>query len=391
MSSNRALIVDDDPRICTLLKRVAESQGYEAFAIANPDLFEDSYYGFEPSLILMDLQMNGQDGIQLLKFLAREHAGAPIVLMSGVKHDIIDSARMFATSVDLNIDTTFSKPFQPAELSEVLNRYYKAPRANEESTVKLDKPAITDALENHRFCMYYEPVVRFLDNEVCAIETMMRWRNSVNNDVSPEFVLDRGDDIDVTKKLTRFKIETTLLECSDILERENDMRLSISLFDAMFFDYETPDFIENLLGDYGIRNHRLTLNIVKSTVLEDYSAAMEIMSRLRLKGFRLCLDDFDRRSINLITDSWLPFTELKLSKRYIANLAKCEDNPAKLESLLKWSTKLGLTVYAKKLDSPETYKMLSDSGILAGQGDFICRPLCANGFSAWVDEKKQVC
>ena len=40
MSGNRVLIMDDDPRVCRLFKRVAEGLGFEAFAIDNSSQFE---------------------------------------------------------------------------------------------------------------------------------------------------------------------------------------------------------------------------------------------------------------------------------------------------------------------------------------------------------------
>ena len=54
---NRILIVDDNPEICRLLRRVSEGMGYEAYILDNPLHFEPAYQGFEPNLIALDLQM----------------------------------------------------------------------------------------------------------------------------------------------------------------------------------------------------------------------------------------------------------------------------------------------------------------------------------------------
>ena len=57
MSNNRVLIIDDDKRICRIIKRVADDLGVDSLAIDNPAEFESAYLRYEPNIILMDLHM----------------------------------------------------------------------------------------------------------------------------------------------------------------------------------------------------------------------------------------------------------------------------------------------------------------------------------------------
>ena len=63
MPTRRVLIVDDDRRICALVKRVAEGLGLEALTVDDPVLFDSAYCAFEPDVVFLDLQMRTADGV----------------------------------------------------------------------------------------------------------------------------------------------------------------------------------------------------------------------------------------------------------------------------------------------------------------------------------------
>ena len=83
MPRPRVLIVDDDPRICAVIKRVAEGLDFEALCVDDPVRFECVYRGFGPEIVFLDLQMSSADGVELLRFLAGQDEKPQIVLASG--------------------------------------------------------------------------------------------------------------------------------------------------------------------------------------------------------------------------------------------------------------------------------------------------------------------
>ena len=67
---NRLLVVDADPSVGRLVKRVGESVGFEVIATEDPAVFATTAQHWQPTVIIMDLNMPGPDGIQLLRGLA---------------------------------------------------------------------------------------------------------------------------------------------------------------------------------------------------------------------------------------------------------------------------------------------------------------------------------
>ena len=103
MSENRVLIVDNDQKICRIIKRVADDLGIESFATDNPELCEPANLGFEPNVIFMDLQMPKLDGIELLRNLAKHRFKAAIVLVSGMDKSVLDTTEELGKSLGLTM------------------------------------------------------------------------------------------------------------------------------------------------------------------------------------------------------------------------------------------------------------------------------------------------
>ena len=99
------LVADDEPTITAFLQEVLEDEGYTvrtAYGAAVLLLVQEE----PPSLILLDVNMPGMDGIQIVNHLRADSRTAeiPIVLMSAMRH-------LHARTQDLAVDRVLTKPF----------------------------------------------------------------------------------------------------------------------------------------------------------------------------------------------------------------------------------------------------------------------------------------
>ncbi len=117
-----ALILDDEPAIGRVICRIARSAGFTAQAVADPIAFQ-LYYGRErPDIILLDLQLGGEDGVTQLRFLAEQAYPHAVVLMSGYDQRVLSSAQRLGRDFGLEILTTVTKPFGAEQLAAVFVR-----------------------------------------------------------------------------------------------------------------------------------------------------------------------------------------------------------------------------------------------------------------------------
>lgn len=110
MSTHRILIVDDDPKVRSLLRRSLEPEGFEVDDAADePEMLgcmaERSY-----DLITLDLNLPGTDGLEIARRLRRTF-DTPIIMVTG-KGDIIDRV----VGLEVGADDYLVKPFHMREL-----------------------------------------------------------------------------------------------------------------------------------------------------------------------------------------------------------------------------------------------------------------------------------
>ena len=81
----RILIIDDDIDLLMLLERRLVKEGYKIEAAASLPKEEDVLPAFKPNLVLLDINVNGEDGRQLCWKLKKENSGRDIkvIIISG--------------------------------------------------------------------------------------------------------------------------------------------------------------------------------------------------------------------------------------------------------------------------------------------------------------------
>ncbi|MEM6410505.1 MAG: response regulator transcription factor [Pseudomonadota bacterium] len=105
------LVVDDDDRIRTLLKRYLATAGYRVTAAKDAESAISMMDGLDFDLAILDIMMPGQDGLSLLASL-RETNSIPVILLTA--RDLLDDR---LEGLRLGADDYLSKPFDPEELT----------------------------------------------------------------------------------------------------------------------------------------------------------------------------------------------------------------------------------------------------------------------------------
>jgi DNA-binding response OmpR family regulator len=111
------LIVDDSPMMCSYLGLFLEKRFEVLTYTDSVEALTLVMSGFQPDLIVTDLDMPGLNGIALIQAIRKALPNVPLLVVSGAKDS---SERIKALSV--GADDLMSKPFHPSELDVRLNK-----------------------------------------------------------------------------------------------------------------------------------------------------------------------------------------------------------------------------------------------------------------------------
>ena len=103
--------------------------------------------------------------------------------------------------------------------------------------------------------------------------------------------------------------------------------------------------------------------------------AMDILTRFRLKGFRLSLDDFGTGFSSLIHLYRLPFVELKIDQSFVRDVGASEEARVIVRATTEMAHRLNLSVCAEGVESEGDLNFLLLAGCDKAQGYFISRPI----------------
>ena len=109
------LVVDDDTRIRTLLKQFLAENGYRVTVAGTAAEARRKLQGLDFDLIVLDVMMPGESGVQLTRSL-REERNVPILMLTALSET--DSR---IAGLEAGADDYLPKPFDPRELLLRLN------------------------------------------------------------------------------------------------------------------------------------------------------------------------------------------------------------------------------------------------------------------------------
>ena len=76
------LVIDDDPAIRELLCDVLEGEGYEVVTAESAEEALEIMEGDPPDLVVLDIRLEGMDGIDCLRTIMEKRRDLPVILNS---------------------------------------------------------------------------------------------------------------------------------------------------------------------------------------------------------------------------------------------------------------------------------------------------------------------
>lgn len=159
------LIVDDDSRLRSLLRRYLGDNGYRVSEAADADTAERRLAGIEFDLIILDVMLPGEDGRSLAVRLRENGAEVPIMMLTALG----DAGDRIA-GLEAGVDDYLAKPFEPKELLLRLRAILRRGATRPASAVIRFGPFRFDRATN-RLIRGDEPV-RLTSGEAALLQTL---------------------------------------------------------------------------------------------------------------------------------------------------------------------------------------------------------------------------
>ena len=362
--SNRLLIVDDEPGIGRLIKRVAEEAGFEVAVTDDPRTFAKAARSCRPTVIIMDLKMPGIDGIQLLRDLAADKCAAHVVLASGVDGKILETAQQLGRERGLNMSGMLQKPIRVDALSELLARFKPLGTA-------LLSSNLADAIAADHLFLEYQPKLDCRMGRIAGVEALVRWSHPAHGIIRPDQFIALAEETDIIHRLTDWVLAAAVKQAA-VWHADNltlDVAVNISAKDLE--DLDLPERLHQHCRDAAVDPASITLELTETGAMREAVQMMDVLTRLRLKGFQLAIDDFGTGYSSLFQLQTMPFSELKIDRSFIMQMMNNQSCKVIVGIVIDLARKLGLKSIAEGVDGEAAFSSLVEMGCDMAQGFYV--------------------
>ncbi len=387
MSPGKVLILDDDAEIGNFLGRVARAGGFEAKATSDISTFRQGYGEDIPSHIFLDLQMPGVDGIEVLRWLAEQKASAEIIIMSGFDQKVIEAARRLGLERGLRITHTMQKPFRVEDVFSVLG---SAEREAEKAVI--NAAAIDAAIQSSQFCLMYQPKMHLRRGaaatmpfgQTVGFEALLRWRHPQHGLLSPDKFLDIAEKHGLMDRLTDTVLDTALLQQQEWAGIGFKTTVAVNISAQNLGDAGFADRLKAKCDVVGVLPESIVLELTETAAMSDPITAMDILTRIRIKGFHLSIDDFGTGYSSLVQLHMLPFSELKLDRAFVRECDRSRQSRVIVKTMIDLARNLDLTCVAEGVETEAQLAVLRELGCDMVQGYLVSKPLHADDATRWL-------
>jgi PAS domain S-box-containing protein len=243
------------------------------------------------------------------------------------------------------------------------------------------------ALDEHQLRVFYEPVINLSTGEPVGFEALVRWQHPSRGLVQPGAFIGVAEETGLIVPIGRWVLREA---CRQIQRWQATLRLppsfavSVNLSPKEAQQPGLVDRIREVLSEIGLDPLALRVEITEGVMMTDPEAIIATLSALREMGVRVNLDDFGTGYSSLSYLHRLPADALKIDRSFVEKIV---DRGVHLEiarTIVTLGHRLGLTVIAEGVETPEHLRCLRELSCEYAQGYLFARPMNAADAEAFL-------
>ena len=347
----------------------------------------------EIDLVLTDLEMPHMDGVRFIGEFAARGFRPELIVMSSLDVAVLHSVRLMAETYGLVVPGILSKPWSEEALRKLfvgsVSPAFPLPPSH--SAIR-DAPSLAEiagGIQQGAFICYFQPQVTFSGGVLKGVEALVRWRHPSYGLLGPAAFLPQAEtQEDLMSALT----QAILTDVAGHWHRWHQKGLNVGVsINLSAINIGTPGFSDQLMEiceKLGLPSKAIIFEVTESASISNLGRSLENLTRLRMRGFRLSIDDFGTGFATFEQLERIPFTELKIDQSLTRHLPQTERNLVLVRGLLQMARGMGLATVAEGVETYEAWAALRDMDCELAQGYLIARPMPGDQLLDWVQQDR---
>ena len=241
------------------------------------------------------------------------------------------------------------------------------------------------AVETPEFEVYYQPKfdIQAEPPVLKSAEALVRWRHPELGMISPgDFIplLERSGQIGSVDRIVWEQAARQVAAWKKKYGRTLPVSVNLSRVDVM--DPALENTLDMLMEENGLTGGDLKLEVTESACTENVNQVIDVIERLRKKGYEIEMDDFGSGYSSLNMLSSMPIDVLKMDRAFVSNMEYEEKDLQLVQLILGIGRNLKIPVIAEGVETETQLRLLKELGCALVQGFYFSRPLPVAEFEA---------
>jgi EAL domain-containing protein (putative c-di-GMP-specific phosphodiesterase class I)/CheY-like chemotaxis protein len=387
----RFLVVEDQGFQRWAMGHMLETLGAtKIFAAGDGEAALEIVKSLDPpvDVIVTDLNMPGMDGMEFIRHLGELRLPVSLIVASEQDRSLVSSVMTMARNYGVDVLDALDKPITTKKLVAALDRFSRPATVAERPPLPdFTIEEIVHGIARDEFEPYFQAKIEVATGVVRGAEALARWQHPAHGIVLPHaFVrqLEVAGEIDA---LTMSILSRAAVACRAWRSAGFDLQVCVNVSLASLADTTLADRVLAVVGRHGVDPAHIILEITETAAASHLGKVLENLSRLRMRGFGLAIDDYGTGYSSMQQLVRIPFTELKIDQTFVRNAPDQPSSRAMLESSLEMAGKLGIAAVAEGVESRAEMRLLTEMGCPLAQGYYIARPMAGPDFLRWMIEE----
>jgi EAL domain-containing protein (putative c-di-GMP-specific phosphodiesterase class I) len=231
------------------------------------------------------------------------------------------------------------------------------------------------ALEAGEVQCLFQPKVSLMNRRIIGFEALARWHSPLMGTIGPDAFIPMAERHGLIDRMTVHILDSALAQLRVWQRADPDLAMAVNLSPCSLGDLKLPDRISEILDCHAVGAGSLILEVTEGAVMADFISAADILTRLRIRGVGVSIDDFGTGHSSLLSLLRLPFDELKIDQSFVRGLLNNPDSPKIVRAVLSLAASMNLHVVVEGIETEAVALRLTELGAETGQGFLFAPPL----------------
>jgi EAL domain-containing protein (putative c-di-GMP-specific phosphodiesterase class I) len=357
------LIVDRDAATLAVLRAITGQLGCDRIEADSIAKLHELLAVRRPTIAVLAIDQSEVDALAILQLLAQQEVRPAILLLGSVNPRVSASASRAAKAVGLTVIGVATRPVDEAQVENLLSAYLSAPRA-------IPREELEKALAEHELFLEYEPRIALSSQSlrVRGVEALVRWQHRRRGRLMPHQFLYAIEDHGLMGALTDFVMVEAVRQAAQWRLRGLVLEMTVTLSPKLVRDRAFPERLATLLREHEMPAQLLLLDLTETPAPQDRSLMLDVVTRLRMMGIGLSLDNFGTGVSSLTELYRTPYSEIKVDRSLLADVPHERDAQLIVRAIAELAHTLELSVCAVGVETRDMLEFVQAARFDTAQG-----------------------